>query len=80
MKNIVKHIINFFKYIVLGGSIGIMTVCFGLAMMLIVAVLLASLSAPLSELIGIACMSLLFIICGSAWYDITDDLRKALWR
>ncbi len=80
MKNFVKHIINFFKYIILGGSIGIMTACFVLATFLIVAVLLALLSATLSELIGIAGLGALFIICGASWYDITDDLRKALWR
>ena len=80
MKNFVKHIINFFKYIVLGGSIGVMAVCFGLALLLIITVLLAMFYTPLPELFGIICMSLLFVICGSAWYDITDDLRRAFWR
>ena len=80
MKNIVKHIINFFKYIVLGGSICIMAVCYGMAMLMIVTTLLVLPYVLIQEALPVACLGALFIIGGTCWYSITDSLRKALWR
>lgn len=80
MKNFVKHIINFFKYILLGSTIGVMALCSTVALLLVVSLLLSFWTAPSSDSIAIFALSVVSLIGATAWYDITDSLRKALWR
>ena len=80
MKNFVKHIINFFKYIVLGAAISIMTLCAGVTLLLIITLLLSVCTAPSYESLAVLAMVIVNLLGAVAWYDLTEDLRKAFWR